>query len=720
MKLEDLPKSYEPGQHEEEIYRAWEVSGFFNPDMLPDADHRKPFTIMMAPPNVTGHIHVGHALENVLSDVLIRRKRMEGYKTLFLPGKDHAGIAGQYVVEKELKKEGKSRQALGREKFLERVWEWMHQYGNAIDQELKKLGISTDWSRAKFTMDESYQHAVERVFLHYYNAGYIYRGKRVVNWCPRCQTTISDLEVEYIEETGKLYTIQYGPIAVSTVRPETKLGDTALAVHPDDPRYAEYIGKEISLETTDPEIPPHKSPQKKEIKLMVVADEAADPKFGTGVIKVTPAHDPADFEIASHHPEIGVIKVIGEDGKMTKEAGPRFEGLGVGEAREKIVLDLEKLGLLSKVENYKHAVGHCERCYETIEPLLSDQWFLKMDALASKAKRAIEKKQISFIPERRRDIMLEWAESVKDWNISRQLWWGHRIPLWHCVCPDPEWRAGHTQPEEVCKRCKKPFEQTTDVLDTWFSSALWPFVTLGWPDETSDLKTFYPTALISSARDIFFLWIFRMLFSGLEFTGKVPFKVSYTHATILDKHGKKMSKSRGNIVDPMKLIDTYGIDATRFGLVWQAMSTQDICWTENPCRAGKKFLNKIWNSGRLALSRLPPGKEYKLARPRRPRNAHNKKILGELAATEKKVSGLVETFDLGQALHALYDFYWHSFCDIYLEESKKDSSLETTATLFYVLGSSLKLLHPFLPFITEYLWSLLPIENKKLLLVESV
>lgn len=719
MKLEDLPKAYEPKDHEENIYRLWESSGFFNPDSLPDAQNRKKsFCIMMAPPNITGRIHVGHALENIISDVVIRRKRMEGHKTLFLPGKDHAGIAGQYAVEKELKKEGKTRQSLGREKFLERVWEYMREIGSNIDQELKRLGISADWSRSRFTMDESYQHAVEQVFLHYHKKGYIWRGKRVVNWCPRCRTTLSDLETEYAEENGKLYHIHYGPITVATVRPETKLGDSALAVNPNDERYKNLIGTEITIETPDTAISIDRAARKTSVNLPVVADEAADPKFGTGVIKVTPAHDLADFEISERHQEIKTIKVIGEDGKMAEAAGARYAGLPVSEAREAIVKDLKTLGLIEKIEDYKHAVAHCGRCETVIEPLISDQWFVAMKKLAEKAIASIRKNRIEFVPENRKAMMLDWAENIRDWNISRQLWWGHRIPAWHCACSEPVWHIGLVQPKGSCKKCKKSFEQTTDVLDTWFSSALWPFATLGWPDDTDDLKTFYPTALISSAREIFYLWIFRMLFSGLEFMGDIPFKTIYTHSTILDEHGRKMSKSKGNVADPMKLIDEYGVDATRFGLVWQAMSTQDIHWSPDALRAGKKFLNKIWNSSRFILARIGQD-ERALKRPRATKS-HNKKILASLEEISKKMQKSLDNFEFGAALHALYDFYWHDFCDIFIEEAKRDESAETKNALFYVLASSLKLMHPFIPFVTEHIWTLLPIAHKRLLIVEEI
>jgi|GEM_PF-1459022 len=719
MKLEDLPKSYEAQAHEDETFRLWESSGFFNPDTLPDAASRKPFSIMMAPPNITGHIHVGHALENIASDIIIRRKRAEGFRPLFLPGKDHAGIAGQYAVEKELKKEGATRHALGREKFVERVWEYMREIGSNIDQELKRLGISADWSRARFTMDEGYQHAVEQVFLHYHKKGYIYRGKRVVNWCSRCQSTISDLEMVHKEEKGKLYFIQYGPVVIATTRPETKLGDTALAVNPNDNRYKDYVGNTITIESVDPDTKTGKSPRKKEYSLPVIADEAADMNFGSGIIKVTPAHDLTDYDIGQRHPEIEIREIIGTDGRMTENAGARYAGMKVAEAREAIVKDLEELGLLVKTEDLDHSVGVCERCETVIEPLLSDQWFVKMDKLADKARKAIEKNKITFVPPNRKEMMLDWAANLRDWNISRQLWWGHRIPAFRCECKEnEEWHVGLVPPADLCRRCKKPWRQTDDVLDTWFSSALWPFVTLHWPDETDDLKDFYPSAIISSAREIFYLWIFRMLFSGLEFMDDVPFKTIYTHPTILDKSGHKMSKSKGNVVDPMKLIDTYGIDATRFGIIWQTMGTQDVHWTEDPLRAGKKFLNKLWNSSRFIMVQI--GTDPRDVKRPKPKDAAAKKVLEACDVMEKAVADSIASFEFGQGLHAAYNFFWNDFCAVYIEEAKKNPSRETRDVLFYVLATSLKNLHPFIPFATEYIWGLLPHTEKRLLIAERL
>ncbi|MBI4128477.1 MAG: class I tRNA ligase family protein, partial [Parcubacteria group bacterium] len=571
----ELPKAYNPKDHERETYRLWEASGFFNPDQLPER-HKQPFAVVMAPPNITGSLHMGHALEYTISDILIRRMRMRGFRTLWLPGTDHAGIATQNVVEKELKKKGKTRHDIGREKFLERIWEWKETYGDIILQQLKMLGASADWSRTRFTMDPAYQTTVEKVFLHYYEKGWIYKGKRTVNWCARCATSLSDLEVEYREEQGTFYFITYGPVTIGTVRPETKLGDTALAVHPDDERYREYHGKEITIQSVDSSLPRSEPPRLADIRIRVIADEAVDPSFGSGVIKVTPAHDTADFEISQRHPEIPVKKVIGEDGRMTAEAGIRYQGLRVREAREQIVRDLGTLGLIEKSEAYTHNVAMCYRCETVLEPLLSEQWFLKMETLAKYARDAVRSGKITFHPRRWEKIYLDWLDSIRDWCISRQLWWGHKIPL-----------AG-----------------VSDVLDTWFSSALWPFVTLGWPHESEDLKRYYPTSVLTNDRGIINLWDARMAFSGIEFMGEVPFRQLIIHATILTREGKRMSKSLGTGVDPLQLIERYGADATRFGLVWQAMGGQDIRWAEEHVIAGKKFLNKLWNASRFVLRNI--------------------------------------------------------------------------------------------------------------------
>src|SRR3989344_6901898 len=545
--MEELPKAYDPKQTEGRIYKLWEESGFFNPEKLP-GDRKEKFVTCIAPPNITGELHMGHALELGMQDIIVRMRRMQGYKTLWVPGIDHAGIGAQNVVEKQLKKEGLTRHDLGREKFEQRVQDWKEKYGTAILDQFKKLGISVDWSRTRYTRDEEYEKAVAVAFNDYHKKGWIYKGYRVINWCPRCGTGISDLEVNYVPEKGKLYYIKYGPFTLATARPETKLGDTALAVHPDDSRYKEYIGQDLEIETVDNKISADQSAQIKKIKIRVVADYSVDPNFGTGIIKVTPAHDLTDFEIGQRH-NLPSVQIIDERGKMNANAGQRYEGLKTAEAREKISADLEALGLLQKTEEYEHNVGRCERCNSVIEPLPSKQWFLKMKELAQLALKAVEEKRVQIIPERWIGPYKNWLENIRDWNISRQLWWGHKIPL----------------------------EEEEDVLDTWFSSAIWPLATLGWPNaKAKDFQEYYPTDFITSDRGILFLWQVRMIFSGLELTGEVPFKDMYIHATVLTKDGKRMSKSLGTGVNPLELIEKYGTDALRFGLASQSTGLQDI------------------------------------------------------------------------------------------------------------------------------------------------
>src|SRR3989338_1005386 len=691
MKDSGFSKAYDPKEHEQVIYKRWEDSGLFNPDNLPER-HTQPFCMTMAPPNVTGSLHMGHALEYIISDVLIRYKRMRGYRVLWLPGTDKEEIKTKNVVEKELKKEGKTRHDLGREKFLLRVWKWKETYGEIILDQLRKLGASLDWSRPRFTMDTAYQKAVEMAFLHYHQKGWIYKGKRTINWCSRCVTSLSDLEIEYREEKTKFYYIQYGPVIIGTVRPETKLGDTALAVHPDYERYRQYAGKEILIQSVDPNVPRTEAPRLKEISIKVISDEAANPEFGSGVIKVTPAHDITDFEIKERHHEVPVIKVIGEDGRMTHEAGIRYEGMAVREAREQIVKDLEAIGLLSRIEDYIHNVAVCYRCGTVLEPLLSDQWFLKMDELAKKAREAVVSGKVVFHPKRWEKLYFNWLDNIRDWCISRQIWWGHRIPL----------------------------EGETDVLDTWFSSALWPFVTLGWPKKTKDLATYYPTNVLTNDRGIINLWDARMIFSGLEFVNEVPFKDLVIHATILTSEGKRMSKSLGTGIDPLRLIEKHGADATRFGIIWQAMGGQDIRWAEEHVVAGKKFLNKIWNASRFVLQQTE-NSNIPDAKPKTTLDA-NSNIIQTFEASRDRVTAHIEHFEFGQALHDIYDFFWHTFCDQYLENAKhpelKDKK-ETNETLLWVLASSLKVLHPFIPFVTERVWENLPKEKKELLIIET-
>jgi len=704
--LKRFDKPYDPKEVEDKIYRLWEKSGYFNPDKLPDKKG-KTFSIVVPPPNVTGSLHLGHALNATIQDILIRKKRMEGYKTLWLPGTDHAGIATQNVVEKDLKKQGISRHDLGREKLIEKIWEWKEKYGYIILDQFKKLGCSMDWSRTRFTMDSDYQEAVKETFLHYHKKGWIYQAERVINWCIRCGTSLSDLEVELKDTKSKLWFIKYSPdITVATTRPETMLGDTAVAVHPNDKRYKNLIGEKVILPIQNR-------------KIAIIADKRVDPKFGTGAIKVTPAHSFTDFEIGQEH-NLEIIKVIGQDGKMSEQAGKNFEGLTVLQAREKVVQGLEKQGLIKKVEDYNNYVGHCYRCGTVIEPIPSLQWFLKMNELANTAIQAVKSGKVKFHPKRWEKIYFNWLNNIKDWCISRQIWWGHRLPVYKNL----EIYVGDNPP--------KDYIQIPDVLDTWFSSALWPFATLGWPKRTADLKEFYPTQILVTARDIINLWVARMIFSGLKFTKKEPFKDVIIHATILTKEGKRMSKSLGTGVDPMNLISRYGADAVRFGLIWQAMGNQDIRWSEEHVVAGQKFCNKIWNSARFALlqilnsiitKQIPRG-SFQISKTIKPKTTADKKILNQLTKIKKSTEKDLDNYRFGQALHKLYEFFWHNFCDKYIEISKKqmaDDKLQknTQEILIYILLSSLKLLHPFMPFITEEIYQQLPIKNKKMLMIEK-
>lgn len=690
MSAEPSPQ-YNPKETEDKIYKLWEESGFFDPDKLPTSHKLQAtnYTIVLPPPNITGSLHMGHALNATIQDILIRKKRMEGYRVLWLPGTDHASIATQYVVEKELKKEGLTRHDLGKEKFLERVWEWREKYGSTILGQLKKLGASLDWSRTRFTMDPEYQEAVKMAFLHYYEKGLIYQGERAVNWCPRCSTTLSDLEIEYKEEDALMYYITYGPLTIATVRPETKLGDTAVAVHPADTRYNKYIGTEIEIETV---LGP--------AKMKVIGDEEVDAEFGTGAMKVTPAHDLHDFELGEKH---GLEKkqVIGPDGRMTALAG-KYAGLKVLEARRRIAEDMQTIGILIKTEPYRHNIAVCYRCGTVLEPILSKQWFLKMETLAKKAVAAVKTKRVTFHPERWEKVYFDWLEHVRDWPISRSLWWGQKIPL----------------------------DGVEDVLDTWFSSALWPFAALGWPQkckaksekrkvntcesgQESDIAQFYPTQVLSTDRGIINLWVGRMIFSGLEFMDKEPFSDVIIHATVLTKEGKRMSKSLGTGIDPMALIEKYGADATRFGIIWQTMGTQDIHWAEEHVVAGKKFANKLWNIARFVLAQNTETRDFDASAA----SGEDARILRELDKTKKEVSRLIESYEFGQALHVLYEFIWHDFADTFIEHAKKNKS--SRVILPILLRNTLKLLHPFMPFITEEIWSQLPVEKKTLLLVES-
>jgi valyl-tRNA synthetase len=714
----NLPKIYQPENVESRIYTLWQKSGFFNPDRLP-GKRKKTFTIVIPPPNITGELHMGHALQDVIHDILIRKKRMEGFKTLWLPGTDHAGIATQNVVEKQLKKEGKTRFDLGREKFIERIWQWKEKYGNIILDQLKKLGCSLDWSRTRFTMDKDYVKAVNTAFLHYYKKGWIYQGERVVNWCPRCRTSLSDLELEYKEKEGSLWYIRYplknkGFIVVATTRPETMLGDTAVAVNPKDKRYKKLVGQKVILPLVNREIP-------------IIADKAVDPKFGTGAVKVTPAHDFTDWEIGLRH-KLDTVLIINERGEMTKES-KICQGLSPFSCREKVVKELKKKNLIEKVEDYTHSVPYCYRCNSLIEPIPSKQWFLKMDTLAKMAIKAVKSRRVKFSPKRWERIYFNWLKNIQDWCISRQLWWGHQLPVYakqeEIRNPKSEIRnnleirnskleiyVGDTPP--------KNYIQVPDVLDTWFSSALWPFATLGWPKKTKDLKTFYPTDVLVTDRGIINLWVARMIFSGLEFMKKEPFHTALIHATVLTREGKRMSKSLGTGIDPIELVRKYGADATRFGIAYQIMGGQDIRFVEDNILMGKKFCNKIWNASRFVLLQIGNSKFEIRNSKLKNLAAADKKILNQLNKTIKSVDKDIESFKFGKAAHTLYDFFWHDFCDVYIEYAKDKNDKQTKNILLYVLLTSLKLLHPFIPFVTEEIYQKIPIKNKKkFLMVEA-
>jgi valyl-tRNA synthetase len=680
--MKEFEKIYNPKQTETKIYETWLKSGFFTPENLP-GERKEKFVTCIAPPNITGELHMGHALETTLQDIIVRMKRMQGYKVLWLPGTDHASIAVHAVIEKQLAKEGLSRHKLGREEFLKRAWAWREKYGNAIFEQFKKLGLSLDWTRMKFTMDPDYQEAVKETFNHYYKKGMIYKGKRVINWCVKCATSISDLEIKYVTEKSKLYFIKYGPFTLATTRPETKLGDTALAVHPSDPRYKDYVGKELEIESVDNNVLADQPARKKTIKIKVVADQSVNMEFGTGIVKVTPAHDITDYEISQRH-NLELIQIIDEHGRMNENAGTRFQNLKVGEAREKIVADLQELGLIEKIDDYEHNITRCDRCNSVIEPLPSNQWFLKMESLAKLALEASQKGEIKFHPERWKDSFESWLNNLRDWNISRQLWWGHKIPI----------------------------EGEEDIFDTWFSSALWPFATLGWPDKTKDFEKYYPTDFITSARDILYLWIVRMVFSAKELTGRVPFKDILIHATVLTKDGKRMSKSLGTGINPIELMEKYGTDALRFGLATQSTGLQDLRFGEDLLVMGKKFANKVWNIARFVIVKVGEDYAWKIEKPT---NEWTEKMDEIIKSTTEQI----ESYNFAEAANGLYHFIWHEFADKYIEETKEDNNQSTKETLAYLLINSIKLLHPFMPFLTEEIYSHLPIPQKNLLLVEE-
>ena len=705
----ELPKVYEPREVEGRVYEMWEKNGCFEGHRDPD---KRPFTIVMPPPNVTGQLHMGHAMDCTLQDILIRFKRMQGYAALWVPGTDHAGIATQIKVEEELRKsEGLTRYDLGREKFLERVWDWKHKFGNRIVEQQKKLGASCDWSRARFTMDEGLSNAVRHVFVSLYNKGLIYKGSRIINWCPHCVTALSDAEVEYKEKPGHLWHIRY-PIAgeegryvtVATTRPETMLGDTGVAVNPEDGRYRDIVGKKCILPLVNKEIP-------------IVADAYVDMEFGTGCVKMTPAHDPNDFEVGLRH-NLESIRVLDDNGKVVEGYG-RYSGMDRYEARKAIVADLEEGGYLVKVEEHTHNVGTCYRCGTDVEPIISAQWFVKMEPLAREALRVVNDGEVKFVPDRFSKIYTNWMENVHDWCISRQLWWGHRIPAWTCEdCGGMT--VSETDPTE-CQHCHSThIHQEEDVLDTWFSSALWPFSTLGWPDESSeDFKYFYPTDVLVTGYDIIFFWVARMIFSACEHTGKPPFHTVFIHGLVRDDKGRKMSKSLGNGIDPLEIADKYGADALRFNLITGNSPGNDMRFYTERCEAMRNFANKIWNASRFLMMNLTIDR---CELPDR-LELEDKWILSKLNSVIPEVTENMERYELGVAAQKVYDFIWVSYCDWYIELTKtrlqgedEDSKLRAQQVLCYVLTETLKLLHPFMPFITEEIWQALPHSGDYLML----
>ena len=710
--MKELSKTYEPSQVEGQIYQMWMDNDCFKANPDPD---KKPYSIVMPPPNVTGQLHMGHALDSTLQDILTRYKRMEGYSALWLPGTDHAGIATQIKVEEELRvKEGKTRYDLGREKFLERVWAWKEKYGSRIVEQQRKLGVSCDWSRSRFTMDEGCSRAVREAFCEMYDKGLIYKGSRIINWCPHCLTALSDAEVEYVDKPGHLWYIRYplsdgsGDIVVATTRPETMMGDTGVAVNPNDEKFQHLIGKTCILPIMNREIP-------------IVGDEYCEIGFGTGAVKMTPAHDPNDFEVGLRH-NLDVIRVIADNGTINENGG-KYNGMDRYECRKAIVKDLEEQGYLIKTEPYSHNVGTCYRCHNDVEPLISAQWFVKMEPLAKEAIRVVNDGTIKFVPERFTKTYINWMENVHDWCISRQLWWGHQIPAWYCD------ECGHINvkredPTE-CEKCGcKHLTREEDVLDTWFSSALWPFSTMGWPDlDSPDLKYWYPTSVMVTGYDIIFFWVARMIFSGMEQMKKEPFKTVFIHGLVRDDKGRKMSKSLGNGIDPLEMAEKYGADALRFNLITGNSPGNDMRFYVEKCEAMRNFANKIWNASRYVLMNLtveetglPDAADLEI---------EDKWVLTKLNTLIKEVTENMDAYELGVASAKVYDFIWDTYCDWYIELTKarlygenEKSKLAAQKVLVYVLDQFLRLLHPFMPFITEEIWQAIPHEGKFLMLAD--
>lgn len=706
----ELAKQYNPAEVEDRTYKFWCDNKYFHAEV---DKTKKPYTIVIPPPNITGQLHMGHALDNTLQDILIRWRRMQGYDALWLPGTDHASIATEAKIVEAMRKEGVTKEEIGRDEFLKRAWAWKDQYGSRIIEQLKKMGSSCDWDRERFTMDEGCSKAVKEVFVNLYNKGLIYQGKRMVNWCPHCRTTISDAEVEYEDQAGHFWHLRYpfkdgsGYVELATTRPETMLGDTAVAVNPNDERYKDIIGKTLILPIVHREIP-------------VVADDYVDIEFGTGVVKITPAHDPNDYEVGLRH-NLEIIDVMTDDGHIAEGWG-KYSGMDRYECRKEIVKDLEAEGALIKIEDYSHNVGTCYRCHSTIEPRLSKQWFVKMEPLAKPAIDVVKNGEVKFVPERFSKIYYHWMENIKDWCISRQLWWGHRIPAYYCQdCGEV------IVSKEDVKKCPKcgstHVEQDPDTLDTWFSSALWPFSTLGWPDKTPELEYFYPTNTLVTGYDIIFFWVARMIFSAVEHTGKVPFDTVLIHGLVRDAQGRKMSKSLGNGIDPLEVIAEYGADALRFTLATGNSPGNDMRFSDDKVKASRNFANKLWNAARFVLMYL--GDDYKFEGLPKELALEDKWIISKVNTLAKDVTANLEKFELGVAIQKLYDFIWDVFCDWYIEISKirlqsGDGADTAKAVLVYVLTDILKLLHPFMPFITEEIYQAIPHDTESIMISKWV
>ena len=712
MEETNIPKVYDPQSFEKKWYQYWEENKLFHAEV---DETKKPFSIVMPPPNVTGQLHMGHAMDNTLQDILIRFRRMQGYNTLWMPGTDHAGIATQAKVDAQLREQGVSRYDIGREKFLEHAWAWKEKYGNRIKYQIRTLGSSCDWDRERFTMDEGCSHAVREVFVQLYKKGLIYQGKRITNWCPHCNTALSDIEVEHQNEQGHLYHLKYKVegedrfVEIATTRPETMFGDTGVAVHPDDERYSDLVGKTLILPIVGRCIP-------------LFADSYVDPQFGTGAVKVTPAHDPNDFDMGARH-NLEQIVVINNDGTMAENTG-KYAGLDRYECRKQLIEDLKQQGYLISIEEHEHAVGHCSRCSTTVEPLVSKQWFVKMESLAKPAAEAVKSGKIKFVPERFSKIYCNWLDNIRDWCISRQLWWGHRIPAWYC----DDCGATIVENEDVivCPHCgSKHVHQDEDVLDTWFSSGLWPFETMGWPEQTAELKQFYPTSVLVTGYDIIFFWVARMVMMGLEFGKDIPFKHVFIHGLVRDSQGRKMSKSLGNGIDPVEVIEKYGADTLRFMLITGNTPGNDMRFYWERVESARNFANKLWNASRFMLMNLegfdktfvPEASDYTLA---------DKWILSRYAKTAISITENLEKFELGEAGRSLYDFIWNEFCDWYIELSKarlydKENVRPRKVAQYvlgYVLEHTLRLLHPFMPFITEEIWQHIPHEGKSIMVAD--